>query len=262
MRPRLLALVLLLPAPAPALDWSNWPWSERAPDPAAPPAVAAPAHPLPSETNLPSKAPKIRPYRIPTMSGRDVDFRAPMPPMEPVRPVDSDAVFDVVKDCFPEYVSWGVDIDAIAGARYSDDGLFVSVDGTQQSALSKYWVGIVARMPLYSAAEVNRERAEELRRRESVAQNIQALIKALSDRRRAEREVGYFAALEARSRERVGLGIAESAEQIGFGRDYIAAVNKLDEARATIDGARIALVGQCRDEVRGTVNAYLLEVVK
>ena len=117
-------------------------------------------------------------------------------------------------------------------------------------------------MPLYSATEINRERAEELSRRRNIAGTLQTLAKALSDRRRAEREVGYFAALEARAARRVQIGVAESSEQIDFGREYIAALNKLDEARATIDGARIALVGQCRDEVRGQVNAYLLEVVK
>lgn len=264
MRVLLPALLLLWPLSVQAVDWDwgNWPWTERQLDREAPPLLSPPSTSSLPETRPAPPAPKVPRYKVPPFDGKARDFRAPVPLMEPLVQVDSDALFQVVRDCFPEYVSWGIDVSAIAGARYSDDGLFVSVNGTEQSALSKYWVGIVARMPLYSAAEINRERAEELRRRESIASNIQALVKALSDRRRAQRELGYYAGLEARAGVRVDMGIAETAEQVGFAEKVNAAMNKLDEARATIDGARIALVGQCRDEVRASVNSYLLEVVR
>jgi len=84
----------------------------------------------------------------------------------------------------------------------------------------------------------------------------------LSGRRRAQRELGLYASLEARSQQRVGLGLTEAAEQIGYLEKVAQAQAKLDDANASIEGARLALVGQCRDEVANEVNDYLKEITQ
>jgi hypothetical protein len=212
-------------------------------------AVAAAAEPVP----------EIPPYRIPTFDGADRDFKAPVPAMAPAPEVDGDSIFRMVVNCFPERVAWGLELDAVAGTRWTEDNGITTFD---TSGLARHYVGLVAKMPLYSATEINRERQTEYQRREQVATNLKALLSGLADRRRAQRELGLYTSLEARSQKRVALGIVEATEQIDFLEKVAQAQAKLDDANAQIEGARLALVGQCRDEVANQVNDYLKEVTR
>lgn len=202
--------------------------------------------------------PAIPPYRIPTFDGKERDFKEPVPAMAPAPEVDGDAIFTMVVNCFPERVKWGLELDAVAGLRESAGG----VSTFDTSGLAKHYVGIVAKMPLYSATEINRERQTEYSRREQVATNIKALLSGLADRRRAQREIGLYTSLESRSQQRVSLGIVEANEQIGYLEKVAQAQGKLDDANAQIEGARLALSGQCRDEVANQVNDYLKDVTQ
>lgn len=206
-----------------------------------------------------AEAPTIPPYQIPTFDGSDRDFKAPIPPMSPAPEVDGDAIFQLVVNCFPERVAWGLEVDAVAGSRLVDDSGISTFD---TSGLARHYIGVVAKMPLYSATEINRERQTEYQRREQVAKNIKALLSGLADRRRAQRELGLYSSLEARSQKRVALGLVEATEQVGYLEKVAQAQSKLDDANAQIDGARLALVGQCRDEVANEVNSYLKEVIR
>lgn len=205
------------------------------------------------------EAPKIPPYQIPTFDGKGRSFKEPIPPIAQAPEVDGDAIFRLVVNCFPERVAWGLEVDAVAGSRWIDDSGISTFD---TSGLARHYVGVVAKMPLYSATEINRERQTEYQRREQVATNIKALLAGLADRRRAQRELGLYSSLEARSQKRVGLGLVEASEQIGFLEKVAQAQAKLDDANAQIEGARLALVGQCRDEVANEVNDYLKEVTQ
>lgn len=204
------------------------------------------------------EAPKIPPYQIPTFDGKGRDFKEPIPPIAPAPEVDGDAIFSMVVNCFPERVKWGLELDAVGGIRESSDG----VSTFDTSGLARHYVGIVAKMPLYSATEINRERQTEYQRREQVAKNIKALLSGLADRRRAQRELGLYTSLEARSQQRVSLGIVEATEQVGYLEKVAQAQSKLDDANAAIEGARLALVGQCRDGIADEVNHYLKEVTR
>lgn len=81
-------------------------------------------------------------------------------------------------------------------------------------------------------------------------------------RRRAQRELGLYTSLEARAQKRVAMGLMEASEQIGYLEKVAQAQAALDAATAHIEGARLALVGQCRDEVAEEVNRYLKEVTQ
>lgn len=202
---------------------------------------------------------KIPPYQIPTFSGKPNDFKKFTPAMPPAMEVDSDLLFKAVVNCFPERVQWGLELDAVGGARYADQQNTITTFDT--SGLARYYVGLVAKMPLYSAEELNRQRQAEYTRREEVAKNVQALLTALASQRRAKRQLGLFTSLEARSQERVALGLTDTTEQITYLEKVIDAQSKLDDAEAGLDGARLSLVGQCRDEMAEVVNNHILQII-
>lgn len=215
-----------------------------------------------ANTKVDKQAPpdlKIPPYQIPTFSGKPNDFKKIAPAMQPAMEVDSDLLFRAVVTCFPERVPWGLELDAVGGARYTDQQNTISTFDT--SGLSRYYVGVVAKMPLYSAEELNRQRQSEYTRRGEVAKNIEALLSALATQRRAKRQLGLFTSLEARAQERVALGLVGAEEQVGYLEKVIEAQSKLDDAEAGLDGARLALIGQCRDEAADRVNNYILEAI-
>lgn len=201
--------------------------------------------------------PDIQPYEIPTMRGNKRDFRY-VPPVKLAPEIDADSVFNMIVNCFPERPQWGLEVKAVAGARYTDQQNTVSTFDT--AGLSRYYGGIVAEMPLYSAEELHRQRTQEYQRRGEVAANVAKLLKGLADRQRALRLLGIAESVEARSQYRVHEGIAPAEEQITNLQKVADKVGDLDEANASIVAARLALVGQCRDEVAMEVNEYLKEV--
>lgn len=203
--------------------------------------------------------PDIQPYQIPTFDGTPREFKL-SEPIKAAPRIDGDAIFKAVVACFPERVQWGLELDVVGGARMTDNSNAVSTFDT--AGLAKYYAGVVAKMPLYSATELTAERTKEYQRRQEVAANVSALLKAVADRRRAERELGLFASLEARSQKRVYLGVAEAVEQVTYLEKVAKSQSDLDAAHAAIEGARLALVGQCRDEVADDLNGYLVEITK
>lgn len=212
-----------------------------------------------ADTSHAAEPPPVSPYQIPAYDGHPRDFKAPVPAMATAPTIDGDVIFTTIAHCVPEEVPWTLDIKAVGGARATENNTISTFDS---SGLSRYYVGIVAEMPLYSATEINRERQMQYTRRAEVAANIQALLKGLADRRRAQRELGLYASLEARSQARVAAGIVEVSEQVAYLEKVAAAQATLDSAAAQIEGARLALVGQCRDTVAEQVNDYLKEVTR
>lgn len=215
---------------------------------------------LGAEEDHPQTDLKIPPYQIPTFSGKENNFKKYgfAPPMQPAMAVDSDMLFTAVVNCFPERVPWGLELDAVGGARYAEQNAISTFD---TSGLSRYYVGVVAKLPLYSAEELNRQRQSEYNRRGEVAKHIEALLTALSAQRRAKRQLGLFTSLEARAQERVALGLADSSEQITYLEKVIEAQSKLDDSEAGLSGARLALIGQCRDEMADAVNNHILQLI-
>ncbi len=240
-------------AAGPASGW-EWPTPARPespprPEPSATPPRAAAEHVPP---------PAVEPFHLPTYDGQGGDFRAPVPELAPFPDIDTGALFRVVTNCFPERVPWGFEVKAVAGARYAQDNAVSTFD---TAGLAKYYAGLVAEIPLYSASEVNAERRAEYQRRAQLSENIAALVKGLAAIRRAKREIGLYTAASLRSQARVREGMASTEEQLGQLEKVAEAYSRLDDAQAAVEGARLALYGQCRDEVAEEVNRYLLALV-
>lgn len=204
------------------------------------------------------KPPAVLPYQFPTYDGQGGDFRAQVPELAPFPDIDTEAVFQVVVNCFPERVPWGFEVKAVAGARYTENNTVSTFD---TAGLSKYYAGVVAEIPLFSASEINTERRAEYQRRTQLADNIASFIKGLAAMRRAWREIGLYNGATLRSQERVKEGIAPTTEQVGYVEKVAEAYSKLDDAKAAVEAARLSLYGQCRNEVADEVNNYLVAVV-
>ena len=223
-------------------------------------AAKPPPHDEPPPVALDKpKAPNVQPYQVPTYDGKPGDFRAKIPELAQFPDVDTEAVFKVVVNCFPERVPWGFEVKAVAGARYTDNSNTVSTFDT--AGLSKYYAGVVAEIPIFSASEVNTERRTEYQRRTQLSDNIAKFIQGLAAMRRAWREIGIYNAATLRSQARVKEGIAPTTEQFGYVEKVAEAYSKLDDAKASVEGARLALYGQCRNEVADEVNEYLKALI-
>ena len=239
----LLALVAVLAAPTFAEDKGSevgsstagalWPWA----------------------TQNAKEPPKVRPYEIPTF-GAKRHFKDAPAQWQKAPKIDGDAVFRMIVACYPTKSRWGLDVDLQAAVRTANA---VDITGT---AIGKSTVGIVARMPLYSATEMDREREREYRRRSDTASKVADFVGQLATRNQALRVLALAAAMESRAQIRVNEGIADAEEQIKYLDKVAAAENQLITAEAKAMDARLSLVAQCRDEEAERVNAYLTELAQ
>lgn len=264
-----LALLAALSGPAQALDIHiPVPWDET-PEPQQTPAQ--PEAPPPASANprreKAKDAPEIQPYLIPRFGGQraaqdqggaDTDFHH-IPPIKLSKQIDADSIFNLIIRCFPYQPQWHIDIKLVGGARYTENNTVSTFD---TAGLARYYAGVVAEMPLYSADEIYRLEEQERKRRGEVAKQIAELLKSLSDRDRALRMVGIGESVEAREQYRNTIGVGSSEKQIGYLKDVAGAVGELDAANAAIVAARLALVGQCRNDVSDEVNHYLVEITQ
>ena len=162
--------------------------------------------------------------------------------------------------CYPLKSGFGLDISLKAGATYKD----TANSSTQINRLdsNKYYAGIVANMPLYSDVEIDKDRKLEYQRRMQTTETIKALLTGVATKRRAERLMGLYEALEKRAQERIKNGLAETAEQITFLEKVATTQGELDQANANIEASRLALIGQCRPDAEQEVNDYILNQIK
>lgn len=161
----------------------------------------------------------------------------------------------MVSDCWPAK-SWfrpELSLEARSGQKFGPVG---PNDQTQAN-----YVGVVARMPLYSAAELDREREREAGRQQEAAANVGRIVEAITERHRAGREIELFEALETRSRQRVAEGVAETAEQVSALKQVANAHTAQAMATAKLAAARLALLALCQRDRAGDVEHYLNETL-
>lgn len=156
-------------------------------------------------------------------------------------------------DCWP--------IEKVMDAELSVEGRVRNVRGTELDMTSRAWVGLVAKIPLYNGADVERERQREFQRRQTVAEAVGRLHVALSDIDRVVRQADITKALERRARERVRLGVAETAEQVGYFERVAALESERLKSLASAQQARLSLLAMCApgrmQELDGFIRPYL-----
>lgn len=211
-----------------------WPWASQSPTP----------------------PPTIKPYEIPTMSGNKRDFRAAPAGWVKAPRIDGDAVFRTIIACYPTKSYWTLDVDLQAAIRNTGA---VDVSGT---TIGRAMVGIVARMPIYSRTEIDREREREYKRRSDTAAKVAEFVNQLANRNQALRQLAIAASMEQRAQIRVNEGIADADEQIKWLDKVASLENALITAEAKAMDARLTLAAMCRDGEADAVNGYLTDLAQ
>lgn len=193
-------------------------------------------------------------YQLPTLTGH-VDY---MPPKgqgyRPPPQLDADYVFDAVVRCYPAPSWFRGELSAIARA-----GTGEVTDLTDTTATSgKTYLGLVAKVPLYSPVEADRERERENNRRVRIADAVAKLNEAVTLRAVAERKRALFMSLESRSAKRVLHGIAETSEQAGYLEKLATQEEAIAKANADITAARLTLRGMCQEDRAGAIDRMIL----
>lgn len=229
---KLTALVLTFAVAAPCAAW-NWGEAKDAPPP-----------------------PEIQPFELPKFNGSSAEVHEYIPPLVPAPRINADAIYLATVDCFPAPSQWNIDVGLQAGYRTN------GARGLDESEIGGHYVGIIARMPLYSATEMERARKNEYDRRQDAAKLVGTLIEAIAKRNSAHRELGLYSALESRAQVRVRTGITTADEQVGYMQKVISAHEQIIIHEAAITQARLALTGSCRKNLQTTMNNYLVKVAE
>ena len=187
------------------------------------------------------------PWHLPRFDGSTPDDRdRGQPPNGALAPgpvVDFRSLYDLVITCYPTRSWWQPEL-AIEGRVAQNEQ---PTGPVVQSAESSTYIGIVARLPLYSAVELDRERERERLRRREIADAVGALVGLVADREVHHREIVLMRAIEDRSGRRVAAGVAETAEQITAIRNVATLESKIIQNRAELQAQALVIVGMCKD---------------
>lgn len=183
---------------------------------------------------------------------------AAVPLVPPHRPTPAPRAFDAgylvaaVSDCWPAPSLFRpeLSLELRGGRKFGD------VSPTDQTQAN--YAGLVAKIPLYSPTELDRQREHEAKRQGEAAAAAGAIVQALADRARAAREIQLYEALERRSQRRVFEGVADTDEQVGALRRVADAHTRAAEAAAKLTAAKLSLLAMCQRGARAdAVAAYL-----
>lgn len=201
-------------------------------------------------------APTERPS-LPTFSGDKAPLQAPkkMAP-RPVLP-DTRALFDLVMACYPEPSYFRGEI-ALEGRARNHRAATLQDDGTLSGG-GRVQLALVAKLPLYSAVELDREREREYTRRGKVADSVGAFVREVAKRHKLGRELDLARALESRAQERVAVGVAETAEQVRYMERVADIEAGLIESRGVLEKARLEMLGHCATHRTQAVDDTLSE---
>lgn len=175
----------------------------------------------------------------------------PAPAPAKRQPFEPGRAMALVADCWPS-PSWfrpEIGLEIRSGQKFGAVG---ANDQTQAN-----YVGIVARMPLYSASELDKEFEREAGRMQQAAQAVGQIVEGLAAAHRAHRETGLYEALERRAQVRVSEGVAITAEQVGALKEVATAHTSAAQAAAKLVAYRLHLQSLCRRDRSQPLFDYL-----
>jgi hypothetical protein len=197
--------------------------------------------------------PAAQPYQLPTLTGQ-LDHTPPKGTgYRPPPQIDANRLFDAVVRCYPAPSLFRGELSAIAR---TGTGSVTDISGETVTG-GKHYLGLVAKIPLYSTAESDRERERESSRRVAIAQAVGTLNDALTRRAVAERKRALYRSLESRAALRVKHGIAETGEQAGYLEKLAGAEEAVAKAGADITAARLTLRGMCQEDRAGSIDRMI-----
>lgn len=207
------------------------------------------------------------PYVLPLFDGKDKPAKTPPVGEYKLAPLpNARELFDMVVSCWPEKSWFRGELSAesritkrVSDSSASNSTSFDPISGqyTTNVGSGEKFVGLVFRIPLWSAVELDKEREREIGRREKIAGSVGDFINALANWQMDERELVLMKSLERRSQERVGLGIAETNEQVKYLEKVAAIDRSMVGARAKLITARVNLQGMCDERKSWVIDEYL-----
>lgn len=200
-----------------------------------------------------------KPFELPTYAGDKPSIHAPEKPTKPSAIPDARDLYDRALTCWPAQTYMRAEV-FVEGRARTETGTFLDSSGTV-STTGKTAAALVARIPLYSAAELDREREREFARRTKVADAVGELVAALADRHRMRRELDITRALERRSQERIKIGVAETSEQVRYLEKVASLESELLKQHGTIQKARLVLVGHCTAQAGDALDRHLVQYI-
>jgi len=170
-------------------------------------------------------------------------------------PFSSEDAFLRVVTCMPKKTKFKLDVKLVAGVSSQNDF------DPEMGEVGKYYARIVASIPLYSSAEIDRQVEREGKFRVQISKLVSDIAKNIIISRKALKEIGIFSILEQRAQQRIAVGVAYTNEQVSYLEKRIAADAKYDHAMFEIEHSRLALTSLCTDDNRATVDRYLQNAI-
>ena len=200
-----------------------------------------------------------KPFELPTYSGEKPSIHAPDKPQTPGPIPDARDLYDRALLCWPAQTYMRAEV-FLEGRARTETGTYLDSSGTVTTT-GKTSAALVARIPLYSAAELDREREREFARRTKIADAVGELVASLADRHRMRRELEITRALERRSQERIRIGVAETSEQVRYLEKVASLESELLKQHGAIQKARLVLVGHCTTHAGDALDRYLVQYI-
>jgi hypothetical protein len=196
-------------------------------------------------------------HELPTYSGQKPSYHAPEKPPTPSVLPDARELYERTLNCWPVPSFMRAEV-ALEGRVRTDRTQMMDSDGTVRSG-GRAGVGVVARLPLYSALELDREREREYIRRTKLADATGNFLSILAERQKHVRQLELMRALERRAQERVKAGITETSEQVGYLEKVAGLEGELLKQSGMLQKARLELIGHCSPSQADDVDRYILQ---
>lgn len=208
----------------------------------------------------PTPADQDQPFLLPTYSGESPSLHAPdKPPASGAAP-DARELYERALACWPVRSLFRGEV-TLEGRLRNERGLYLDDSSGLSSGSSRASAALVARIPLYSAIELDREREREWSRRVRVAESAGAFVSVLAERDKLRRQLDLLRALERRSQERVRAGVAETAEQVAFMEKVAASEGEIVRLSGALQKARIELLGNCHELQADALDAHIKQLL-
>jgi hypothetical protein len=198
-------------------------------------------------------------WELPTFTGEKPTHFAPEKPAVAGQLPDPRKLYDTALECWPAPSFFKAEV-GVEGRLRSDRVNYLDDNGTQSGA-SRAAVALVARIPLYSAMDLDREREREYMRRVKVADAVGVFYTALTDRERARRQLALMRAMERRAQQRVKIGVTETAEQVTYMEKVALLEGDLIKLRGQIEKSRLELIGHCSSKSGNELDRVLVEYI-
>jgi hypothetical protein len=212
-----------------------------------------------ARSNSEAPSPERKAFELPTYTGEKPTYHAPPKKTPPAPPPDARDLYERALACWPAPSYMRAEV-SVEGRVRSDNGSYVDTSGAITGG-SRAGVSLVARLPLYSAAEMDREREREYGRRVKVADAVGAFVTALGEREKHKRELELMRALERRSQERVKIGVAETSEQVRYLEKVAGIEGELLKLRGQIQKARLEMIGHCSAPTADGLDRHLVQFI-